>query len=183
MTNYSFKTIGACFVFLSMFAAGCDSGSNAAAPQQKIAKEESQPIFNSSDKSINTNGNLAVAISVLPGLTDSINNQAVTINATTLTKSPYSSIGKLIKIQGEVFKVEEAPGTSGKAAEVLLLAANKNNPLGASTVSFLYFGDISKINSGDVVWCTGFFIGTYDSQNAMGGAVEGLSMVGNKISS
>lgn len=189
MTNHSLKAMGACLVCFSFFTAGCDSGSTAA-PQQKVSQEEAPPAiqttFNSSDKSSKTNGNFIVAMAKIQTSQDRLEPPATPTSAATLTKSPYSTLGKFIKIKGTIFKVEElplTPGMTGQWAEVLLLSPNANNPLGASTIDFLYYGDIANINSGDVVWCTGYFAGTYESQNAMGGTVEGLSMVGNKISS
>lgn len=140
--------------------------------------------FNKSDKSIETNGNVEVAVKKI--LTSGVSSETpVQINSTELTKSPYSSIGKLIKIKGKVYKVEELPATPGMPgnwAEILLLAPNKNSALEVSTINFIYAGDISAINSGDIIMCSGYFTGTFQSQNAMGGAVEGLVLVGNKIS-
>lgn len=62
---------------------------------------------------------------------------------------------------------------------MLLLTDNPNSPLGITTIDFIYNGDISKIKSGQIITCAGFFIGTFDSANAMGGRVEAVTMVGN----
>lgn len=141
--------------------------------------------FNKSDKSIMSNNNLAVAVSKLAKETpDGMLSLADPINISTITKSPYSLIGRICKITGRVYKIEELPpeaGRQGKWGEILLLVENPNSPLGATTIDYIYNGDISKINSGQVISCVGYFVGTYESENAMGGTVEAVSLVGNKI--
>lgn len=160
--------------------------------KDQVNKQPDQPTqhintiaeFNKTDKAIETNGNVPVAMTKIIGVNGTNHDSPVKITSTELTKSPYSSLGKLIKIKGQVFKVEELqrnPDIPGRWAEILLLAPNKNSATQVSTISYIYDGDISTINSGDVITCSGFFSGTYQSQNAMGGAVEGLSVVGNKI--
>ena len=69
----------------------------------------------------------------------------------------------------------------GSWSEILMLVGNANSPLGATTVSFIYKGDISEVNSNQTITCAGYFIGTYESQNSMGGMVEGVVLVGNKL--
>lgn len=140
--------------------------------------------FNTSDKSVEINGNILVAMAKTSGISRTSSDVFEKKNASELTKSPYSSIGKLIKIKGKVFKVEELqrnPDMPGNWAEILVLAPNKNSAIEVSTISFLYDGDISSINSGDIITCSGYFAGTYQSQNAMGGTVEGLAVVGNQV--
>jgi len=189
MQNCKHRVIGACFVCFSLLFVGCDSGTKAESQQKSAQKEEPQEAlqttFNTTDKSSKTNGNFVIAMAKIQKNEDKLEPPAAAISASSLTKSPYSNIGKLIRIKGKSYKVEElplTPGMTGQWAEILLLSPNNNNPLGASTIDFLYYGDISKINSGDDVWCTGYFAGSYDSQNAMGGTVEALALVGNKIS-
>lgn len=153
-------------------------------PVQSAKQINSIAEFNKSDKSVEINGNILVAMAKAPGISGTSPDVFEKKNASELTKSPYSSIGKLIKIKGKVFKVEELPvnpGIPGNWAELLVLTPNKNSAIEVSTISFLYNGDISSINSGDMVTCSGYFAGTYQSQNAMGGTVEGLSVVGNQI--
>lgn len=140
--------------------------------------------FNTSDKSVEINGNILVAMTKTPGISGTSSDVFEKKNASELTKSPYSSIGKLVKIKGKVFKVEELqrnPDIHGNWAEILMFTPNKNSATEFSTISFLYDGDISPVNSGDIITCSGYFAGTYQSQNAMGGTVEGLSVVGNQI--
>ncbi len=188
--NYSYKVIAAYFFCLSLFFAGCDNGTKAE-PQKKASQVEDpqvahQTTFNTTDKSFKTNGNALLAFEKIQSGDIKLEKQAVSISAAALTKTPYSTLGKLVKIKGDVIKVEEiplAPGMTGSWAEILLLSQNQNNPLGQSTIDFLYYGDISNINAGDTLWCTGYFVGTYESQNAMGGMVEGLAFIGNKVNS
>lgn len=175
-------------VFFGLALVGIFFGSN----KGQVNKQPDQPTtymssvaeFNKTDKSIETNGNVPVAMTKIIGVSGTNHDASVKITSAELTKSPYSSLGKLVKIKGQIFKVEELPsnpGTPGRWAEILLLAPNKNSATQVSTISYIYDGDISAINSGDVITCSGFFAGTYQSQNSMGGAVEGLLVVGNKI--
>ena len=108
-------------------------------------------------------------------------NEAQIITAETITKSPYSAIGKLHKISGEVYKTEELPPDKfkGRWSEILLLTKNPNSHLGVTTIDFLYNGDTSHIKSGKVITCAGYFVGTFESENAMGGKVEAITFVGN----
>jgi hypothetical protein len=139
--------------------------------------------FNASDKSIATNGNFIIAANkILNSSSSAIWQAAQSVSPANVTKSPYSSIGKLYKLNGQVYKVEEFPPTpnlSGQWAEVLLLVNNPNSPTGTTTVSFFYNGDINQVNANTYIICAGYFIGTYESQNALGGTVEGLVLVGN----
>lgn len=140
--------------------------------------------FNTTDKSITSNGNIVVAMEKINQMDmNQTWNDALPTTAEVLTKSPYSAIGKLYKITGEVYKIEELPpGTfKGHWAEILLLTNNPNSPLTVTTIDFIYNGNISKIQSGQIITCAGFFIGTFDSANAMGGKVEAVVFVGNDV--
>lgn len=66
--------------------------------------------FNFQDKNIFTNGNIAVAAKRIENIPPrDFFKKGVTISASTITKSPYSNIGKICKITGQVYKVEELP--------------------------------------------------------------------------
>jgi hypothetical protein len=138
--------------------------------------------FNTSDKNVSTNGNLEVGVEKITGMDiNNVWNEAQIITAETITKSPYSAIGKLHKISGEVYKTEELPPDKfkGRWSEILLLTKNPNSHLGVTTIDFLYNGDTSHIKSGKVITCAGYFVGTFESENAMGGKVEAITFVGN----
>lgn len=176
MTKRQIVTV---IVAAALLFSGCDKNQSTENSTKAIGE------FNKSDKSIETNGNVAVAIAKIindGGIVIGVPEQ---INASELTKSPYSSIGKLVKVKGKVYQLEELPhneGFKGRWAEILMSSPNKNNAFGVSTIDFMYSGDISAINSGDVITCSGYFVGTFQSQNAMGGAVESLVFVGTEIS-
>ena len=147
--------------------------------------DSSAQSFNTSDKSVATNGNMTYAVKLINLSSEEDTwKRSQKISASTITKSPYSSLGQLVQMKGEIYNIEECSpsmGLQGKWAEILVLVNNPNSPMGVSTISFINNCDISKINSGDKVICGGYFIGTYESQNAMGGTVEGLSLIGNAI--
>ena len=153
-------------------------------PQSVSAAPEIPKNFNTSDKSIITNDNIIVAAYKVQDSAGDLWADAEVVTASQLTKSPYSSIGKKCKITGKIFKVEELPpslGLKGRWGELLLLVKNPNSPLGATTIDYIYEGDISKINSGQIVTCTGFFLGTNESENSMGGVVESIVFLGNRV--
>jgi len=137
--------------------------------------------FNLQEKNAALNNNFKVAVSKIVG-SPSVWNTASTITADTLTRSPYSWLGKLCKITGEVYRIEELPHTQyGQWSEILLLASNKNTHLGVTTISCHYNGQTNNIRSNEIYTCAGYFVGTYEGQNAMGGTLEGLVIVGNDI--
>jgi hypothetical protein len=81
-----------------------------------------------------------------------------------------------------VYKIEELPPNPsfpGKMTEVLLLADDKNSAVGATTIDCVCIGDTSHVKSNQPASCGGYFVGTYNTENAMGGTVEGLAVVGN----
>ena len=154
--------------------------------QEKIRREMSvlqwlnskrESPFNLQEKNVALNNNFVVAFSKILG-SPSVWDASSTITVDTLTRSPYSWLGKLCKITGEVYQIEEQ---HGQWSEILLWAHNKNNPLGVTTVSFTYNGPTNNIRPNEIYTFAGYFIGTYDSQNAMGGKVEGMVIVGNDI--
>lgn len=171
------------FILAVFFILGAISCSDSNAPQKSNALPK-QNTFDLSNKTVTNNGNMAVAVELLHSdSNNSVWDRSETITAESLTKSPYSSIGKLRKITGRIYKVEELPpkGLKGRWSELLLLTDNPNSPLGTTTVDYIYNGDISKIRSGQIITCAGYFVGTFDSENAMGGKVEAVVIVGNDV--
>lgn len=139
--------------------------------------------FNQSDKDATTSGNIFIAIKKLENTSpEDMNKSSQLMPVADVTKKIYTTIGKPIKIRGKVYKVEEMPPNSdlpGTWTEVLLMAKNQNAPMGAMTIDFLYKGDSAHINSKDIVTCSGYLVGTYESANAYGGKVEAIMLVGN----
>lgn len=166
------------YVVMMIGLLGCESNKNYV-PTNEPPADKVQTEFNTSDKSMMTNGNLLVASARLEkGLpTDTITK----INAENLSKSPYSSIGKLHKIYGKIYKIEELPpalGLKGQWTEILLITGNPNSPLGSSTIDCIFQGSAENFKSGKVASCSGYFIGTFESTNAMGGSVESYVFMG-----
>jgi hypothetical protein len=136
--------------------------------------------FNTTDVSILTNGNFRIAANKIMRTTPSqIWALSQEVSAAQVTKKPYSSLGKLYKLTGSVYKVVEMPSTPvhpGKWGEILLMVDNPNSAVGGETVAFEYHGDIENINPNTTITCAGYFIGTYESQNAVGGTVECITL-------
>ena len=141
--------------------------------------------FNTSDKSADSNGNLIIAAEAIQHERNiDIFARSEKVSASKLTKSPYSMLGRVVRITGKIFKVEEQPPNpdlSGSWSSILMLVGNQNSPLGVTTVNFIFNGDTTNINSGQVVTCSGYFLGSYESQNSVGGTLEGILILGNHI--
>ena len=101
-----------------------------------------------------------------------------------VTKNPYAALGKVCEFKGEIYKVEATapnPVMKGPWTEILILVPNENNPTGVTSVDLICKGDATGVNAGDEVTFSGYFIGTYESQNAVGGTVEGIALVGDSL--
>lgn len=162
------------FIFI-----GCNDNSSRG---DKTQNSQSQISFDTSNKLVSANGNIVVAVNKIHNMDiNSVWNNSKSITAEALTKSPYSAIGNLYKIIGKVYKAEELPPGESKGhwSEILLLTDNPNSPLGVTTIDFIYNGSILSIKSGQILTCAGFFVGTFESENAMGGKVEAVTFVGN----
>ncbi|HEX3010183.1 MAG TPA: SPOR domain-containing protein [Bacteroidales bacterium] len=177
------------FIILLMVCliAGCNNSqaSNLSLQSRQSQNTSKKALFNPSDKSIDSNGYMTIAVNKINGMgPKSVWEDSIPVTAEMLTKSPYSALGKPHKITGEVYKVEEFPpigGLEGHWFEILLLAENPNSLLGLTTVDFMYNGDISKIKSGQLITCAGLFVGTFQSENTLGGKDETYVLVGNDL--
>lgn len=146
-----------------------------------IPDKQKQLEFNTSDKSIETNGNMALAVEMLNGNTNQSWDAIKKTSVESISKSPYSAMGKICSVSGRIYKTEELPpsfGLKGSWSEILMLADNPNSPLGVSTIDCICSGSVDKIRSGRAGTCSGYFIGTFESPNAMGGTVEAYVFIG-----
>jgi len=150
---------------------------------EQEATSQSAYEFDVSDMSASTNGNGFVAMHKMLQLTPKqIWQNAREMSLAQITKHPYLSIGKLYKLTGRVYKVEDylpSPKVAGKWAEIRILVENENG--GATSVFFIYNGDINELNPNTDITCAGFFVGTDEGHNAMGGPVVAYVIVGNSF--
>jgi hypothetical protein len=139
--------------------------------------------FNTGDRKIESNGNLAVAVQRIAGESpQSTWETAPDRSVASITLKPYDALGKLCKIKGRIYRMEQASPDLKLGEdwmEIQLLCNNPKSPLGATSVDFLYKGDATSFRSGGILTLAGYFIGTFERANAMGGRVEVLSIVGN----
>lgn len=139
--------------------------------------------FNVSDKSFDSNGNLQIAFNLLRGSDPSATWKA-SENRTVvdITRSPYSSLGKLIKLTGKLSEVEELPPALMSELgwySLLVMAPNPNNALGGTLVELIYHGDALKIPPQSIISFAGYFVGTF--RDASPAHFEQLVVVGNSI--
>ena len=140
-----------------------------------------QTEFNTSEKAVLENGNLAVAVEKLKI------SGAKSVEKTSIvevTKNPYSALGKVCTFRGQAVKIEALPPNpdmQGTWTDILVAVQNANSPLGVTTVEFICKGDMTSVNAGNYITVSGYFVGTYESQNAIGGTVEGLMLVGDSL--
>jgi len=140
--------------------------------------------FNTSDKMVTVNGNIAIAVGKINKLRQaSVWDKSVSVSIEKITTSPYDYLGKMIRVTGELYKIEQLPPDQypGQWSELLLLAQNPNSPMGSITIDYIYQGDISKIRSGQKITCAGYYAGTFETKNAMGGDIEAVVFVGNDV--
>ena len=170
-------------IVISAFLFGCDQSSRKFIDENNPGPEPTQGTFNLKEKMVILNGNMPIAAMKLNGQpAEAVGQQSQDIKAAALTKNPYSSLGKLLKISGKIYRVEELPpdfGLPGHWSEISMLAPNRNAPLDTTNISFIFNGDVTDINSGHAITCAGYYIGNYESQNAMGGTLEALVIIGN----
>lgn len=165
------------FCWLSLSAC---SSSNSQEPVKTPNKSE----FNTSDKSIETNNNIPVAFNKYIQNANSYGPTANFMIASEITKSPYSNLGKMVMVKGRIYKVEELPpdpSLPGNMHEILMLTDNPNSPLGVTTIDCMCIGDIHGAGPKKVATCGGYFVGTFNSPNSVGGTVEALVIVGNIV--
>ncbi len=152
---------------------------------QAATKIGSPAEFNTAEKMLRLNGNLEVAVGKLVLLTpDVMWRSAQPFDIAEVTRSPYSFLGREIRVSGTVYKIEQLPSDEllhGVWYEILMLASNANDPLGATTIDLLYNGDTSNINPESNITCAGYFAGIAESKNSFGGPVEAVVIVGNVI--
>jgi len=170
-----------------LITAACNNSqaSNTSLQSKQSQNTPKKALLNPSDKSIESNGYMTIAVNKINGMgSKSVLEESIPVTAEELTKSPYSAMGKPHRITGEVYKVEEFPpigGLQGHWSEILLMAENPNSLLGLTTIDFMFNGDISKIKSGQRLTCAGFFVGTFQSENTLGGKDETYVLVGNDL--
>lgn len=97
------------------------------------------------------------------------------VSIDSLQKSPYSYLGKLIIMNGQVNYIDrESP-----QPEYYLITLNLNSSLGTTRLYLAYKGDASVIKENEYLSCSGYFIGIHEAKNTMGGTIEVMDMVGN----
>lgn len=136
-------------------------------------------LFNKSEVNIEKNGNAVVAFEKISKKTsDEIWKLAQFTNIEELCKSPSEYIGKILKIDGKVYRVDTQ---ENGLSDVMILVDSPNSPLKAVNVDFVYNGNAIDITVDSVITCAGYFIGTYSSESPSGATLEVLAIMGNSI--
>ncbi len=144
------------------------------------------PEFTTNDKSVKSNGNFSTAINRINSAKSNITSDgAEKIPVSQLMLKPYSYLGKLITVSGEIYKIEQMPpdreASPGDWYAILLITKNINSPLGWTTIDCTYNGDPSSLVPKSKIEFSGYFIGIGESPNSVGGNVEVVGLVGNAI--
>ena len=174
-----------------IFSCSKSGGTSDASLQQPVSDKRTFT-FNTGDKEARTNGNIKTAVEMfdwtaLNGkkMTDLHVQETINVSAAVLTRQPLSYIGKVVKIRGTIYRVEETalPGrTNGRRwTELLLLTQNRNSPLGVATIDVLFDGDASDLRNDEAADVTGYFCGTTIVPNALGGQAEAMMLVSSAI--
>jgi len=134
---------------------------------------------------IDSNGNRRLAnLKVVDMTIDSIINNAENVSIVELTKSPYNYLGKIIKVHGLVRVIEQMPPDSiilGTWHTILIACENPNSIGRITTLCVDYKGKTVNVNPDDYADVAGYFVGTYETTNLMGGVGTAYLMVGNYI--
>jgi hypothetical protein len=150
-----------------------------------VSAQDRPSTFNTVEKSVTKNGNLQVAISKITSLSpEALWRAASFLPIEQITKNPYSSMGRLCKISGVVDEIQEMPPDkimSGRCSDILIMVKNRNASLGMSGIEIFYAGDPRDINPETTITFAGYYIGTIQTHNLMGGIVENLVFVTNSI--
>jgi hypothetical protein len=147
---------------------------------------QSQGTFNTTDKSAKTNGNFDVAMKKLNRAYagQEPRPEAVEISMQELSMSPHASIGKFIRVLCYPYKTEKVPpndSIGNNWFEILALADNPNAILKVTSLDIFLKNERLTLKPNTPEEITGYFIGTHDTINAMGGPVEAYVFVANSF--
>jgi hypothetical protein len=144
-----------------------------------------EPQFTTNDKSVKSNGNILIAARIVNETkANGTLNGSQKVPLQQLMLKPYSYLGKLVSLSGRIYKIEQLPpdrGLPGDWYEILLIGENPNSPLGMTTIDCMYKGDASSLKPKSIMEFSGYFVGTADSPNSVGGRVEAVMLIGNAI--
>lgn len=106
------------------------------------------------------------------------------INAARLTRNKDSYEGKIVRLKGIVWQIEQLPpieSIKDDWYQMQIMVDNPNSTLGVTSIYFIYIGDASNVEPKTEITCAGYYVGTQQGENAFGGPVEALTIVGNAI--
>lgn len=151
------------------------------AAEQK-AKNPMEQEWNTTDTDIMSNGNAVIAADIVNYYTEGqLRQLAEPVDETEAIKAVWKYYGKVIQIGGDVgFVTAYAPGSDMSIAfangeecyEVHMIS-----DLGVS-VGILMIGDSASVKEGDYITVYGLPVGLFENENAYGGIVNELFLVG-----
>ncbi len=145
-------------------------------------KDESEPIWNTQDLNVETNGNIAIALRLLRS--DTAKTATVErVSAGVVFKAPWKYYGEIIELTGEVSIAQDYPpggsiSTSlggGEVGELVLMADD------GTIIDYMHLGSTGAINVGDTVAVNGYCIGHVEVENKLGGTTTQLMVVGKGL--
>ncbi len=165
------------------------SSSNSSAPkateqqtQKETPKANKAPEWNKSDINAESNGNLAIAASIVREKKGSLKENAETINPADAIKRPWDYYGKVYKFQGIAYVLQDYPPTSdmgkalgGDACEIVITSGESE-----TIVDGMLYGTTKGIQEGTTVNMYGYIVGTMEVPNKIGGKFTHLVVVGVK---
>jgi len=155
---------------------GQQTGQQAEPKQARQAMTE----WNDQDMDVETNGNLAVALSHLEGLTaDDVIANSGSEQPTLIMKAPWKYLGKTMAFTGQVGIVQDYPPGSdvgrafgGDVGEIVMVTGD------LTYVDYMAIGGTGSVGVGDHVTVYGYPIGLVEVDNQIGGKTTQLMIVG-----
>ena len=139
--------------------------------------------WNTEELDIAKNGNIAVAVNLLKGLTSTgIKDKAETPDPATVMKTPWKYYGKIVKMQGEVGIVQDYPpggdiakALGGEGSEIVFVTED------GTPVDYAHMGSTGDVKVGDTVIIYGYPVGQVEVDNQIGGKTTQLVVVGKTV--
>lgn len=142
------------------------------------------PQWNTSDLNIETNGNVAIALTLLKDMTEEqLRQNAVAADSELVMKAPWQYYGKVLKFSGITAIVQDYPPNSDVAnslnegkevGEIVFLA----DDAAMTPIDYLCLNSTGDLKVDEYVTVYGFVVGQVEVDNELGGKTTQLAVIG-----
>jgi hypothetical protein len=150
-----------------------------------VVPPEPRPQWNTTDMDVATNGNLAVATSLIRS-NGVARAGAKTVDIGTAAKAPFRYFGDVYQFSGTIGLIQEyAPGSAasqafggGVVSEVVLVDSTGRSSV---PIDYVMLASTGNVKEGDQVIIWGHIVGMIDATNRLGGKTTELAVIGKEI--